>query len=342
LFQFIYLVFSTKVNLFISSSKMKFIKFIIILIFSFFFLAASLPKLSKALFETDFFPDDYRFGDLYRLSNLAQFKEAPQKCEKIVYSNPENIGLYIIGDSFLEKERASLEDFNAKTYQYVHLNDKATFVLDSTKRNVLVIESVERHFREHLSKQLINYQLDTINSIPNESSNYEVFNSEKFQSLFLSFSFFEKIKEWKAALNLWAFERTNPKVSLSDDKQNILLRLDTDASKINSNYNELADDEVNKMIENLNSTKKYYLDLGFDDVVFSIIPNKTTICCNDTTAYNHLIERVQNHQKLNMNFIDVIALFKDKSVYEKGDTHWNCLGRRLYLDALNRKILDEK
>ncbi len=334
--------FLIKANLSIFSFKMKFIKYLTIFIFTCLFLVASIPKLSKSLFQTGLFPDDYRFGDLYRLSNLSKFKSQPEKCNKIVYSNPENIGLYVIGDSFLEKERADLKDFNAKTYQYVHLNEKANFKLDSNKRNILVIESVERHFREHFKNQLSNYQIDKINSIEKKEVYFEIFNAEKFQSLFFSFPFIEKIKELKATLNLTLFERVNPKVSLSKDKKNILLKLDTDETLINSNYNNLEGKEVENIVQNLNFTKEKYLKMGFDDVIFTIIPNKTTICCNDSAKYNQLINRVQSHKKLNTNFIDIFALFKDKLVYEKGDTHWNCLGRRIYLDALNRKILDEK
>jgi len=101
-----------------------------ILIFILF--AIFLVGLSKSLYHTigkaDYLPDDYKYGDLYRFTNLAQFKEAHITCPK-VYSDTTHklpIALYAIGDSFMEPGSVDQEDFIARTYSYTHWNDQTT------------------------------------------------------------------------------------------------------------------------------------------------------------------------------------------------------------------------
>ena len=95
-----------------------FAKYTILFIFSFLWIVGCHPTLRRAAFEMGMTKDSYRYGDLYRLSNLAQFKQAAETCPKKFAGNrsKNNTALYIIGDSFTEKERINADDFNTTDY----------------------------------------------------------------------------------------------------------------------------------------------------------------------------------------------------------------------------------
>ena len=94
------------------------------------------------------------------------------------------------------------------------------------------------------------------------------------------------------------------------------------------------------MVENINLTKEFYLKLGFDEVILSIIPNKTSIYAQNLGKYNHLIERIQQNSTLKIDFIDVFSPIKSskKMLYDVGDSHWNCEGKQIWVDKMNQKL----
>ncbi len=92
------------------------------------------------------FPDSFRYGDLYRLSNLPGFKEGydnyNRRCEIPIQKNVDT-DLYVIGDSFLEQITYLLPEA-VHRFEYAHWNEFRDVTLDTTKRNILVLETVER------------------------------------------------------------------------------------------------------------------------------------------------------------------------------------------------------
>ena len=61
--------------------------------------------------------------------------------------------LYVIGDSFSEEQRLSQDDFRVSQYRRAKWDTPPLRVqLDPAKRNVLLIESIERHFRGHFAR----------------------------------------------------------------------------------------------------------------------------------------------------------------------------------------------
>lgn len=338
-----------------------FAKYAILFIFSLLWIVGCHPTLRRAAFEMGMTKDSYRYGDLYRLSNLAQFKQATEACPKKFAGNRSktNTALYIIGDSFTEKERINADDFNTNGYLRIHWSDSLNISLDTTKRNILVLQTVERHFREHFAVPVHSFRIaneqssasatqkakevqvsDFFLNLYNDAEKTLKESEESLTSFLFSGDFFLHLKEWKAAINLYWFGRHNDQIALSPDKKNILFCWDTDSTRITSSFNYFPDSELKKLIQQVNQVKDYYQKQGFDEVYLSIIPNKTSIVAPEMGKYNHLVERVQTHSLLKMPFIDSWTPFSRHryEVYSLSDTHWNCKGQAIWLEKMNEVI----
>jgi hypothetical protein len=304
------------------------------------------------LYQTGVIGDDYRFGDLYRLSVLPQFKQEQPVCQSSHQaSDTASTHLYLIGDSFSEPQRLSQDDFAVSHFQRVAWDHQQRVQLDPTKRNVLLIESVERHFREHFTRPIneLVVEADTsrtpvlqptlMQRISEEFHLSDV--EERLETVLFSHDWAFWFKELKASLTLRWFDRANGSVSLSKDHQHVFLKLDTDTTKrLNSSFARLTDQEVNMLIDSVNATAARYQRLGFSDVYLSIIPNKTTILEQNRGAYNHLIERIQSNPRLRAPTINVYDAYRKApfSPYLKSDTHWNCEGRAMWLEQVRQGI----
>lgn len=333
----------------------------LLFVFSLLWVVGCNPTLRRTAFEWGLTEDSYRYGDLYRLSNLAQFKQETEACPKKFAGNrsKSNTALYIIGDSFTEKERINADDFNTNGYLRIHWSDSLTISLDTAKRNILVLQTVERHFREHFAMPVHSFRVENeqrsvstsqkTNEVPISDFFLEVYNEteknlkeseEGLTSFLFSGDGFLRLKEWKAAINLYWFDRHNDQVALSPDKKNILFCWDTDSTRITSSFNYLPDNELQKLIRQVNQAKDHYKKQGFDEVYLSIIPNKTSIVAPEMGKYNHLVERVQTHPLLKTPFIDSWTSFSQhrQEVYSNSDTHWNCKGQAIWLEKMNEVI----
>ncbi|GAB3956874.1 hypothetical protein GCM10028805_47960 [Spirosoma harenae] len=307
--------------------------------------------VSRWLYRTGVIVDDYRFGDLYRLSALPQFKVPQPVCPPSNRSSDTaSTHLYLIGDSFSEPQRLSQSDFQVSHYQRVGWDNQQRIQLDTSKRNVLLMETVERHFREHFAKHITEFVVatDTIQSPTPKPTFWQrtlkEFHlsdvEERLESALFSRDWAFWFKELKATLTLNWFDRENGSVSLSKNHQHIFLHSDSDSTKrLNSSFSPLEDAEVNRLVDSVNSVVAHYKRSGFDEVYLAIVPNKASIVETQRTSYNHLIERVQNHPGLTVPFINVYDPFKQasQSPYLKSDTHWNCEGRKIWLDLFRQK-----
>ena len=321
------------------------------------------PKSYLKWASWGYVPDDYRFGDLYRLANLPQFKEEQTKCISPSINEKKKIALYVIGDSFLEKERINGNDFAVQQYHYVHKNHVEQIQLDTTLENVLLIESVERHTREYLDKEISNYEvLTTQNTVKPITQKKEISILERlqrinarieerfhfgqidqrFENILFNFDPILKIKEWKATINYNLFKRTTGNASVSGDGKHLFYQLDTDTTKVqNSSFSYLPENEIDSMVFYLNKSAEKYKKLGFKSIYFCIIPNKASILEPNRGNYNHLIERIQENKQLKVSYFDIYSIFKKspKNVYAISDSHWNCEGRELWLAMVNRELV---
>ena len=304
------------------------------------------------LYEAGVIADDYRFGDLYRLSALPQFKQAQPVCPPSpVSGDTATTHLYLIGDSFSEEQRISRADFSVGHYQRVAWDHRQRAQLNPSKRNVLVLESVERHVREHFAVPVTELAVDTDTArtppqrvplrrrLSSEFHRSDV--EERLESVLFSQDWAFWFKELKARLTFGWFNREYATVSVSNDGRHLFLRSDTDTTKrLNSSFSRLTDREVDTLVDSVNAVADRYKRLGFDDVYLSIIPNKASILETSRSDYNRLIERVQGSPRLRVTAIDVFAPYRNTktSPYLLSDTHWNCTGRAIWLDQVRKTV----
>jgi hypothetical protein len=326
-------------------------KYFFLILFSFLWFLGFSGSLAKWLYQNGITQDDYRYGDLYRMSNLAQFKAPLQQCPVPQNLPIGNTSLIIMGDSFTEKERIEKKHFKGlSNYNRYFITDNIKVKLDTSERNVLIIETVERHFRERFSKPFTNLEViknqivlekTNVRNLKDRLLNYNVpYNAERHESILFSSDFFLTFKECKAWLNWKLFNRLDQKVILSKDEKHLLFYLDAQPSGINSSFDKISEEEIKLMVDNLNKTYQQYKKAGFDEVYLSIIPNKSSILGTDLGEYNHLIEQIQKQSALEMPFFDIYTPFhnSNKVFYERGDSHWNCEGKQMWLDLVNSKL----
>jgi len=326
---------------------LRFFQYFVLFIVSLLWMAGCHPALRRVVFEAGLVKDSYRYGDLYRMANLAQFKQPTEVChQKRAETARTPVHLYIIGDSFTEKERIAAEDFVSEKYERVHWNDSIAVHLNKTKRNILVLQTVERHFREHFSQSIKSLRfatnhLDMPSSQPLGWSEILEKSEEGLVDFLFSGDWALFLKEWKAAINLNWFGRHNDQVALSPNGDYLLFCWDTDSLRITSSFKRLPDDELNSLVESVNKAQQKYLSLGFDEVYLSIIPNKTSIVAPEMGNYNRLVERVQQHPQLKMPIVNIWNYYQQNAstVYAKGDTHWSCQGRAYWLEKVNNQLI---
>jgi hypothetical protein len=336
----------------------RILKYSVLIFASYLWLQAYSPLIYKS---SRLFPDDYRNGDLYHLSYLPQFKEKLPICQSQKKTqNVQNVNLFVIGDSFTEEQRVNKNDINAVKYLNVHWNNGVEIQLDTTKKNVLILETVERTFKNHFSGEVNNFNLDRkIEKIDSNKSWKRILIEkisqivlfifpekdgieQRFEASLFSYDFFLKYRELKAKLNLLIFDRIEKKVVLSEDKKNIFFSEEALPTDSHSAFYPLTEVEKDSLILNINKSGEKYLKAGFDEVYLSIIPNKVSILSPNLGAYNHLIEQIQNDTKLKVPFIDTYTVFKQNpsKYYLKSDSHWTCEGRDVWLNKVN-KILSK-
>jgi hypothetical protein len=330
---------------------LKISKYIVLIIAIYLWIQAYSPFVYREIGgKMRLFPDDYRYGDLYRLSVLPQFKEKAYECEHQRFTEKKPINLFIIGDSFTEDPKIKLEDFPIEKYQYVHWAKASDYQIDTSKRNVLILETVERTVEEHFSSMANNFtnqkqiesQLSFRKRLEKKTSEIEKTIvpdgiEERLAHTIFNYDFFLWFRELKATLNYKIFDRTEDEVVLSKDEKQIFYADEADASNSKSAFYYLADLKIDLFVQNINQTREKYLKAGFDEVYLSIIPNKVSILSPDLGNYNHLIERIQSNKQLQVPFIDTYSIFtkSPQKYYLKSDTHWTCDGREVWLQKVN-------
>lgn len=316
----------------------------LIVTLSLLWLAGCSSNVQRWLGTQGVLPDDYRYGDLYRLSNLSRFKAGRSTCFRQAHTLRPRVHLYVIGDSFLEETRIKKEDFGVEKYTYLHWKDSTQIVLDSNAVNLLLIETVERHAREHLAKAIRNYRVG--NSQPETKAAKKdwldfVFPTnveEKLERLLFSNDIALYFRELKAELAYRWFGRLNDQVAISKDGLHLFTSMDTDTTTNRSSYSHLSDAELRQLAISAQESKLFYQNAGFDGVIFSIIPNKASILAPFDGNYNHLVEKLES--RLSDSVISVYGIFTQNpsDFYEKSDSHWNCLGENTWLKQANLLI----
>ncbi len=324
---------------------MRYVRYFVISVALVFWLGGLSGTVSHGLYDAGIIADDYRNGDLYRMSALPQFRQPAPICPPANRdADTAQTHLYILGDSFSEEQRLSQDDFRVSYYRRAKWDTPPLRVqLDTTKRNVLLLETIERHTRGHFSRPVREVVVvsDTLQNPAPALTTWQRLKEdihwsdieERLESALFSQEWAFRFKEIKAALTLNWFNRASVNVSLSEDQEHIFLDSDTDLATPLSSFSELSDPEVNALVDSINATADYYKGLGFDEVYLALIPNKVTIVEPDRSTYNQLIPRIQDNPNLRVPAINVYDAYRRAFVspYLTGDTHWTCAGRATWL-----------
>lgn len=333
---------------------MKVLRYIVLAIGCLIWIVGLSPSILPWLWKEQIVEDGYQYGDLYKLSTLSAFRDPRKHCTGYLPparpKSPQKVHLYIIGDSFTEKGRVGKTDFAVDEYTYVHLADFLHIKLDTTEHNILLIETVERHFRQRFATELSVLVPDTATFVAKVGPGKfvhrldEAFSGKHTADRLDGFLFQNdlalRVKEWKSDFNHRFFDREASGVTLVNNDRDMVYYMDTDTPEITSAFTPVRTTELDSMITNLNASRDFADSLGFDNVILSIIPNKVSVLSPGYGRYNNLIERIYNHPGLEMPYIDVLADFRrmGRSAYLKGDSHWTCEGQTLWLNKVNALI----
>lgn len=306
-----------------------------------------------------FHSDRFEYGDLYGFSYLSDYRHKRNFINPIQKINnaPKKINLFVVGDSFLEKEFITSKNIFNSVNDYKFLrhnsNDKLVFELDTSKENVLLIETVERNLREFKKEDYIKSKFFRKDNLKKEVKKISlgkiyydiegiVFNKKienYIEFNLFDYSFFSPIKEIKADITKQYFNRINSSVTILSNKKYLYLSSTIDKSSLGSSFLEFKQKEVDEIVNTINNLNFYYKTQGFDRVYFSIIPNTVTI----TEKYlknNQIISKIEKSPILKAPLIRIYNKFivEKKQIYFYSDTHWNINGFNLWLNIFNNEL----
>ena len=305
-------------------------------------------------------------GDLISMSYLDIVKRFNPPVnhtllKKPAYNGPRNTVLYLHGDSYTYRLPDSVFS-GLSQLCLIDRNHGMNYHLDSTKRNILVIEVSERYLRAYFSGlQILDEVCDsvikkksiawvhsvifhnhTFASILPDLHIPDLFNkyiNQNLQCNLFNYNFIMPMFESKAALNYYIFNRASGDVVISKDRNFLFLKETVSLTDVGSSYIPLKEEDISKLVSNFNAIYTHYKDNGFSEVYLSMIPNSATIM--QPKGYNNLIPLIQNDRRLKMKIIDAWASFSKSPVvlYQPGDTHWNISGKQLWIDLVNEKLM---
>ena len=312
--------------------------------------------------------DKYVYGDLYGLTYLSKFKHVkdtnfvplPASDQK-VYSKSAN--LVILGDSYL------YSFFKQDPRYYVGINqvqfirwsfaNPAEIRPTKNKKNILLIESVERNMAGlfHLNsvkarlngldalspalnlRQRITFFVSEINKGFKENF-YHKTQEANIEFAWFNFGFWEPLKELKADFNLNFFERIDQEVSISKDQRFLYLDETVNLTNAGSSFSKISEAQLKAQVKELNAIQEFYMANGFDEVIFSIIPNPVSVLKTENRPINHIVQRIARHPDFKGKLIDPTeGLSKNAaSNFFTSDSHWNQKGAKIWLDQLNMEL----
>jgi hypothetical protein len=314
------------------------------------------------------FLKDYK----YKLQGLT---DSVHKATDTVKAND----LWVIGDSYLSALNPALIDTifyktHLKYYYYpiIEGGKVENISLRTGRKKILLIERTERFLRDEFiktrtaNKYIDYFHVDTVNNempvqvaaagpaakvnmmAPGAAEKVSPFKfkwnkpaivNQNLEAMLFGYGAFTSVKEWKAGLNYRLFNRTSDKVLAAPDKHNLYFYETIDPSNNLSSFKPLDEGQVDTMVANMNRIAETYKALGFDEVVFSFIPNAVTIEDPALGTYNNMIPRIENNPLRRFSVINVYDAFKKdpdpKSLYFRSDTHWNAKGFALWADQVN-------
>ncbi|HEV7230380.1 MAG TPA: hypothetical protein VGO45_03565 [Bacteroidia bacterium] len=307
-------------------------------------------------------PDQYKNGDLYGMCFLPQYKEpASDPVFKKYECEHSGLNLYLLHDSYLQNRLYTSYFKGADSLvQIDYRNGTAGICLNGRKKNILLIETAERYARWRLQNASYftqMFQYGPLNSDANQVLASMLESEVSFRDMLTNpninsnlefnlfdYSLFSPIRGLKTALNQSLFGRLPDAIAVSSDKHFLLLKETLDTIQNTGIYAPLSEAETDTLAAHMALIRRYYIEKGFQDVWFSIIPNTATL--NDSLhdahhQYNGLIYRIKaKADEVSVPCIDVYPDFKKNpaAMYKHGDSHWSREGKQLWIDRVGEKL----
>ena len=316
-------------------------------------------RLQRKMDTMGLVPNQYRFGDLYNISNLEKFKEENLEVNTALTQSDKpstrykNVDLYTIGDSFTTMDTSFYAgDKNFHIWLGANVD---TVTLNPEKQSLLVIEVIERTIQERLKGEAEKLYIDKgfqisgnnahqpplRNAVP-KSIWWEKFHDgidQRLEFLLFNYDIFLKIKELKAQTMLSLFNRTHQGALISKSHDHLFYDIEANLKSTLSPFQTLHSSDIDEVVTNMNLIRQHYVSLGFKEVYFCFIPNKVTVCEPDRSRHNNQIERIETHPDLLAPVLSIHQeVRKHPEWYHKGDGHWNANGKRIWIKAVNNLV----
>jgi len=312
--------------------------------------------------------DKYLYGDLYGLTYLSKFKitkdtnfvSIPTKDEK---PNSDIANLFILGDSYLYSFFKEDPRYYANISQVKFIRWDVAKPIEiipaRNKKNILLIESVERNMSGLFNLNSVKARLDGAEAVQSElntrqkiahffaeidegikESLYHKSLEANIEFAWFNFGFLEPLKELKGDFNLNFFGRVDKEVAISKDQNFLYLAETLNPNNPGSSFSDISEEKLKAQVSELNRIQDYYKAWGFDEVILSIIPNPVSVLKTENRPDNHLIQRIKSHPDFKGKLIDATeGLSKNANAnFFTSDSHWNQKGARIWLEQLNRQL----
>lgn len=352
--------------------------FVLLVIAALIFLTSAVDDLTKFFSDNRKTPtalkswwgsDKYQYGDLYGMTYLPQFRNADPAAKDELVKDwdcgevKSEINIYALSDSYtwdIFKDPANFCNAGKSGFAASNFHNVLPVKFDSTKKNIIVIESTERNVRTMLADTA--YLVRFISLLKGNANNGNLKTDEERRKFHFNFRlknneanyefniwdyrFLTPLKELKAKVTFDWFKRTSPDATVSDDGKFLLLKSTVDTAFLESSFKPVSESEIKKIVTGLNKVYDHYKQLGFDEIYLAIIPNPVTILYPEykNFKYNQLIPRIQNNPGLKLTVFDSYRLFKNspekEKLYKHSDTHWTAFGKQLWLRQFNYFLIE--
>ena len=330
----------------------RFLAYLALLLSLGIYLFAVVPGGRSFLLSSGVIKDARLLGDVYSLSHLADFKHPHPICSYTAtkLSPKKKINLFVIGDSYTQGFTS--ESYSSQGYLFTHWDNQSEISLDTTCTNILILESIERiiWFR------FVNAHTDNIvlhsagANTPKFTENYHISPLSKvfmgvlavndnLEAILFGQPALWNIMDYKAYMNEHFFGRINPNAVLSKKKHILYYKDEVNPKEKISSFYPYTEADLSTIVQNMNTVAAAYSRKGFDKVIYSLIPNKSTITESEA-GYNGLIPNIQANPNRKFEYMDVYAFLKKQgdAAYLYNDTHWDCPGRYEWLDTVNARL----
>ena len=321
------------------------------------------PPMQRWFDQHGFIPNQYSYGDLYNLSNVPHFKEIDivengdlTEADKPAKRLPD-VDLYTLGDSFTNID-TSFYAGNRNFHRWVGNRIPLEVTLDTTKKNILVVQVIERVLQERMyspeyESMFISggfvpkgtmtgpTQPDISPMMPEPATSWWLARfgeqiNQRIEFLVFNGALSTYFKEAKAELLFHLFGRTIG-TAVSRDKKHMFYNVEVDTTSNYSSFRSITNQRLDTLVDNLNTLRRGYLKMGFNEVYICLVPNKVTILDPNYGPYNHQIERLEANPRLELPVISTIdTLRQHPDWYHLGDGHWNKHGKRFWLRRVNQ------